>query len=621
MYVIDVIPLSRTAPGVLSYRSAKDMPAGTIVNITVRKTATQGIVIGSLPVEDAKEMLKHARFMLAKSAPSASGSLPEEILRAAKETAAYHATNVGAVLAAVFAEHIRAGVPLTGTSLQPGTLYAREAIELPLSGRVQAYEKIIQACTDRGEATLLVVPTLPELSYWKSVLAPHKPLILSGSVTGARRTKALEAATSHTGLIIATPSFSLVPVQNLGAIILERVSAGTYTLPKRPYLSMAYALDALAKARNLPIIFGDFPLPLEYRPEPTKPLKASTMSAVSCIDARREKREKKGDEKQSQNEDTGPWRAIPESVAEGMKTELASGGSVVVLAVRKGYAPGVICRDCGQAQTDERDVPLSFTTAGGTRLLVTSDGVTALDAKRVCQRCGSWNLLPLGVGIERVEEELKTAFPDVPISMVPPELLSSPRKTKDEIAKLRPGSILIGTEGVLPWLLAHMPNDARRPLGVIASADNLLALPFWRARERFVRLSLLLAGLCREVLLVTRHPEDAAVDLATHAHSPRFWEEETMLRKALQYPPFGTLITLTFEGLSRKVVAHMETIKADLAAYDPSTLPLRMLSETIVRGVLVLTLPDGVWPDDALVKCMRALPPNVRVRIDPESLW
>ena len=611
MYVIDVIPLSRTAPGVLSYRSAKKLPTGTIVSITVRKTATQGIVISSLPVQDAKEMLKHARFLLSKSTPAPAGKLPSAIMRVAEETAAYHATSVGAVLAAVFAEHIRLDVPLAEVRLHSGTGYAREMQEAPLTERVQAYEKTIRDNTKRGTATLLVVPTLPEVAYWKEKLASHRPIILSGAVTGARRAKALEAAVSHTGLILATPSFSWVPIARLGAILIERPSAGTYVLPKRPYLSMVRALDALAKAREIPLVLGDFPVPLEFRAKPGAALHGGIKSSVELIDARRPK---------DGASEAGPWRAIPDEVIKRIHTELVEGGSVIALAVRKGYAPGVVCRDCGQAQTDERGMPLSFTMAGGKRLLTTSDGATALDANRACQRCGSWNLLPLGIGIERVEEELKAAFPDVTLTVASSDVLMSQSKAKKAVAALRPGTVLVGTEAVLPWLRAYMPNDARAPLGIIASADSLLALPFWRARERFVRLSYFLAGMCRATLLVTRHPEDAAVNAVAHPESVEFWKEETALRKALNYPPFGTLITLTLEGPARKIDPYAKELQEELAAYAPALLPNRTLSQTIERATVVLTLPEGSWPDQSLAARLRNLPPTVRVRIDPEAL-
>lgn len=608
--MIDVIPLSRTAPGVLSYRSTEDLPAGTIVRITVRKTETQGIVLASVPVADAKEMLKRADFSLSKSAMAKAGTLPQPILRAAEETARFHATSIGAVLYALFDEYVRLGVPLPMDSLAHGPGYSRIPVELPLAGRAAAYEERIMAARAEGGAVLLVVPTLAELSYWREALKKHAPLVLSGALPRARREKALETAAAHEGVVLATPQFSWVPLQKPACVILDRISAGTYTLPKRPYLSVVRAAEALARERGVPLVLGDFPLPLEYRPALEPPLAAAP--AATLFDARREVSEAQ--------EDPGPWKAIPEPVVQEVKDELAKGGRAVVLATRVGYAPAVICRDCGQAQTDDRGVPLTFSQRGGERVFVTSDGGSVIDAKRPCTRCGSWNLLPLGVGIERVEEELRAAFPEATLVVVPPDLLSSPAKARAALKEASaPGSILIGTEALLPWLHEHPAETL--PLGVIASADGLLALPFWRARERFIRLAYFFAGACRTVRLITRHPEDTAVEAVTVPGSDSFWKEEAVLRRALLYPPFGTIVTLSFEGSLQAAHAFAERVRADLAQYAPAEMPSRIASSNASRVTLVLHLPEGAWPDEALLSYVRALPPNVRVRIDPESLW
>ena len=92
------------------------------------------------------------------------------------------------------------------------------------------------------------------------------------------------------------------------------------------------------------------------------------------------------------------------------------------------------------------------------------------------------------------------------------------------------------------WLLAALPVPLS--LAAIASADSLLALPFWRARERFVRLGLLLTSIAPRALIATRLPDDAAVKTLRDPKDTSFFDEESSLRKALGYPPYGTLISL-----------------------------------------------------------------------------
>jgi primosomal protein N' len=612
MFVIDVIPLSRTTLGLLSYRSSSNLSVGTIVHIPIRKTQTQGIVVSVTPVEDAKEMLKNARFMLSKSTPSPAGSIPKEYMQAAATAAQYHATSTGAVLTAMFAEHIKLGVELPVDSLSTGERFSTEEVELPLLDRTALYKTHIEKNLNAGMATLLVVATIAELQYWKQELKDCKPLAISGDVNGSRRVELLKKARTHTGLIISTPSFSWIPIQTLGSIIVDRVSAGTYTLSKRPYLQVGRCLRFLAEARSVPYIVSDFPLPLEYRHKPDQ-RPALTPSSITVIDARRDT--------ESQTVDEEAWTVFPKIVRERMEEVLTSGQSVVVLATRKGYAPAVVCRDCGQTQTDERGVPLSFSMAGGSRVFVTSDGISVLNAKRSCQRCESWNLLPLGVGIERVEEEARKLFPQVSISVCAPETTNTPLKAKKAlVAAQEQGGILIGTEAILPWLYA-IPGSSGYALGVIASADSLLALPFWRARERFVRLAYFFSGVSTNTLLITRRPEDTAVQSISTPASAAFWGEETTLRRALSYPPFGTIITLTVEGSVAALEEQISGIQEYLGGYTSSVLPARPLGASKFTQTIVLLVPGTGWPDAELQQILTSLPPSVRVRIDPESLW
>lgn len=620
MYVLDVIPLSRTAPGVLSYRSVKKLEPGSIVEVMLRRAKTQGIVISATPVEEAKEYLKNVRFQLSKSTPSLAGALPAPLMHAAERVAQYHAASVGSVLSALFSEQIRAGVPFSAESFAPGSGFIQEAVELPISERLERYGKQAEQDAIRGAATLLVVPTIAETLFWKRELKAHKPLVLSGTLTGNRRADSLERAGSYTGLIISTPSFSWVPIQNLDSIIVERASAGTYVLPKRPHLNMPVALKELAQARNVAFVIGDLPLPLELRPEPEAPLSVTAANThIHCIDARTDDT--------VQTDERVPFAALPKPAIDAIRKQVEEGGSVVVIAVRKGYAPAVVCRDCGQSQTDERGLPYSFTQQGERRF-VTADGGSSIAAQRKCSRCESWNLLPLGVGIERVEEELKKAFPASRIVAAHAEFLTTPKKAAAIVSDgLSARSILIGTESLMPWLYLYAPKEvqaSQKSLGVIASADSLLALPFWRARERFIRLCYLLSGACSEVVLVTRRPEDAAVEEVLHPHKGSFWKEETVLRAALHYPPFGRLISITIEDTSphaRELASRITVEVERIAKIKPTTLEERLVSNRLVRIPVLMQIPASEWPHKPLSAYLSSLPLSARLRIDPDTLW
>jgi primosomal protein N' len=620
MFVLEVIPFSRTAPQApLSYRSSSDLSAGTLVLIPLRKKILPGLVISSIPVRDAKAELKTASFSLSKSAQTELGQLPRELMIAAQEIAAYHATTLGAVLSTLLIPVLPSEFPSKFEKITSKKLFQKpstDALEIPFVERCAQYEKWIQASVKLNAVTLLVVPTQTEVDEWALLLKAYKPLVVSGKVTGKRREAALARAPhahAFTSLVITTPSFSWLPIVRLDRIILERVSAGSYTFPKRPYLSARYALTALARARATHLAYGDYPLPLEYRPDSEAPLHTNLSADIGIIDVRKDKTIKGGSES---------FQAIPESIRTQIGQTIEQGGRAAVLAVRRGYSPTVVCKDCGTAVTDGNGRALSLATVQGTRMFRSSDGSVFQNAEVFCKVCGGWNLMPLGVGVERVEEELRTAFPEASIVRIDQDMKSigSLKHVRGEITK--PGAIVIGTELMLSFLSPYLPVE----LGVIASADALLALPFWRARERFIRIGQMLGERSLRTLVATRHPEDAAVhaldrSLPPDVSVPTFWQEETLLRKTLSYPPFGTLIVFHTEGSAARLAEARASILSACAPYTPYELPERPLSANFSRASFVLKLQSGIWPDAELSLRLASLSPAIRLEIDSEAFW
>ena len=609
MFVLEVIPLSRTAPPQpLSYRSREKVAPGNIVSVPLRKKTVHGLVIDCIPVREAKAQLKTASFSLSRSSSESIGSLPPALLKAGRAIALYHATTLGAVLSALLVPVLPETLP---TRFVPGAGFDIDCIEMPMLNRKKRYKSLIGNIEQKG-VTLLVVPTQAEADEWAMLLKSLRPLVISGKLSGKRRDLAImRGADARTGLIIATPGFSWIPIPNLSRIIIERISGGSYSLSKRPHLNLIFALTELARARNISIMYGDYPLPLEYRTNPKKPLKEAPQGKITLLDTRTRK-----DGKIQAREEPVAWKAIPDGLRNEIKKTVDADGRAAVLAVRRGYAPTVVCKDCGSAVTDAYGRALSLITIKGQRVLRSTDGTSVESAEMVCKNCGSWNLMPLGIGVERVEEELRVAFPDAPIVAIDQD--SSTSRTKLLTSISAPGTIIIGTESMLSWLSPEQPLE----LGVIASADSLLSLPFWRARERFVRIGLMFAERAQRIIVATRHAkEDAVLSALTSPTTSEFWQEELALRKALNYPPFGTLIVFQSEGSNARIADARAAITTVCTPFIPIDLPPRAISATNFRGISVLHLPENAWPDTELSNRISRLSPAIRVHINSESLW
>lgn len=601
--MIDVIALSPTSPSSsLSYRSREKLKEGTIVVVSLRRTDVHGIVVGCREVRDAKAELKTADFALAKSVRRTDGTLAAPLLRAAERIALYHAAPLGSVLHALLSDAIATDLPRV---VSDGEGFERSACEFPVRERLRKYRSLIE----RAEgATLLVLPTIAELSYAKEYFMDEKPLVLSGSVKPEQRAALLNEAADTAGLVLATPAYSFVAMKKLKRIIVERPSAGTYRMPRRPHLDRVAALLLLAEERGIPVTLGDYPLPLEYRDRPEDPLRNTPTGEVEAVDVR---------EAFAQGE---AWKSIPDRTLMEIRAALADRKRVLILAARKGYAPSVVCRDCGTALKDERGLSYSLVTSGEKRVLRTADGKSVASAEVVCPNCGSWNLMPLGIGVERVVEDMQAAFPEEMILRFDADTAKTDAQARKVMKAFResPG-ILVATETVLPWLPHGLPKDEELDLAIIASMDSLLALPFWRARERFVRIGLLVREYALRTLVQTRAPEDAALSAVLDPKATEFFAEEDMLRKALSYPPYSALIAITAQGSERRLEEAQTLLTNAVAPRVLTYLPRKKLLKGGYTQTALVQIARTEWPEETLARALQALPPYLRVMVDPET--
>lgn len=605
MYVLDVIPLSRTAPPTpLSYRSTKPHAVGSIVSLDLRKQATFGVVVTCDPASHRKAELKSAHYTLRSSRDAVAGALPEWFMNAAQQVAHEYATTIGSILTLLLADV--GDVADQAISLPPastGTESVKKVyVENVLSVRENKYREILASIDSASASSVLfVVPTTREVTYWKRVLGKQK----------------------NFSVLVTTPEKSLTAWANNppSIVMLERVGSGSYTLPKRPYVNARTVHTLFATAWGATLVLGDAPLPIEVRPEPDAPLITTEQNLISVVDARRDSIART----QQQTESDGPWRVIPERTAKLISDAIASGERVLLLGVRTGYAPSVVCRDCGQAVVDERGRALTFSMEKGERIFRSVDGVTSRPADTACARCGSWHLVPLGVGVERILEEAQERWSDAPVAYLPPDVVKTTKKSREALRDVEQGGIIIGTEAMLPLVLNTF-GIAGCSLGVVVSADSLLALPFWRSRERFIRLVYFFEALCKKTVVVTRRPEDTALaalspSTAASALNSSFFQEETSLRKAIGYPPFGTLIRISREG-SPAALDRLDSVITDaIGNHTSHHIPDAAVRGAIFRRTTILMIPAGKWPDVPLAEKLASLPPTVRVQADPESLW
>jgi primosomal protein N' (replication factor Y) len=239
-------------------------------------------------------------------------------------------------------------------------------------------------------------------------------------------------------------------------------------------------------------------------------------------------------------------------------------------------------------------------------------------AVEVCKVCGSWRLTPLGIGIESVAAEINQKYPETNLIQVDADTTKNASHVEKAIATFvsRPGNVLLGTETALLHLRDKIDHSA------VVSMDSLFSLPDFRIQEKIIYILLRLREIStRSILVQTRRPEEKVFEFGLKGNLSDFYRAELEQRKQFEYPPFTVLIKLTIEGKKDDIAKQMSVIQSTLLPYEVDIFPAFTSSTKgnfIIHGLTKIVASR--WADIAVVQKLRLLPPNVHVRIQPESL-
>ena len=227
-------------------------------------------------------------------------------------------------------------------------------------------------------------------------------------------------------------------------------------------------------------------------------------------------------------------------VVGALKECLLRGEQSLVFVNRRGFAPVIVCTDCGwQALCPRCDARQTLHRASG-RAICHHCGRQA-PAPSTCPQCQKETLFPAGEGTQRVEEALVRIFPEAAVMRIDSDVLGAP----DEMARAlqavrdRKGDILVGTQ-----LLSKGHDFAGVTLVCVLAADQgLYSLDFRGSERLFQQLSQVSGRAGRRetrgaVLIQTAHPEDPAFARLREHNFAGFAKEALVERQTAGYPPY-----------------------------------------------------------------------------------
>lgn len=629
MFLVRTIPLGRgISLDELSYFSAVAYPPGALVRAPVRGKDMDVVVLASDAVRDAKAAVRASGFVLRKIRRQRVRTLVSpECVRAAKRTAEYYASTTGAVLFSYLPKSLRrlSDQPVrTGAVRKPrlrGFVVPRLYQDVAM-GRIHFYRTSIRETFAAHGSVFITVPTVADAERVYGALAegigPYAFLV-HGSLTNKQQQERIRAilAEDHPVLIVAPPSFLSIPRHDLATIIMERENSSLYRARTRPFTDAHIFIHELASVLGGQLYLADLPLRTtsvyrkelgEYEEIVTGAHRMQWRAGARILNL--------------QGVAAAPkkvFRAISHELLDRIHSVSVSGGRTFLYVARRGLSPITVCRDCG-AVVICKECGASVVLHKGNEenyFLCHSCG-SLRHARERCVACRSWRLEALGIGTERVEQELREQFPDRNIVVLSSDTAKTHTQSQrcTESFYAEPSSLLIGTELALPYLHTHIP------LVSVVSLDALLSLAHWNMYERIASTLTQLRELADEELIVqTRRPEADILSRVLSGNLSGFYRNELATRKTLGYPPYSVIIKLSVTGTEARVEAHMKEAQRILAPYELVTFS-RVLKASRNTYTLhgFVRLSRDAWPDPDLLARLRSLDPRYTVTVDPDNI-
>ncbi|MBJ9977335.1 primosomal protein N' [Pseudomonas sp. S75] len=416
------------------------------------------------------------------------------------------------------------------------------------SGKTEVYLQLIRETLEAGKQALILIP---EINLGPQTLARFEQrfnariALLHSAVNDRERLDAwLAARDGEADIIIGTRSALFTPMKHPGLIIVDEEHDGSYKQQE----GLRYHARDLAVVRahqeNIPILLGSATPSLESLHNAYTG-RYGLLRMQQRAGGARAPRFMRLDVR-SLPLDSGISGPLQQAIGQ----TLAAGQQVLVFLNRRGFAPTLLCHDCGWLSECPRcDARMTVHQRSGLLRCHHCGFEERLPLQ--CPQCAHVDLRPVGAGTERAEERLKTLFPDYPVLRVDRDSTSRKDAMQQLFTTIQRGqpSILVGTQ-----MLAKGHHFPRVTLVAILDADGGLFSGDFRASERMAQLIVQVAGRAGraeepgKVIVQTHLAEHPLLVQLTEQGYFAFAEQALSERRAAGLPPFAHLALLRAEA-------------------------------------------------------------------------
>jgi primosomal protein N' (replication factor Y) (superfamily II helicase) len=437
------------------------------------------------------------------------------------------------------------------------------------SGKTEVYFEAVADTIRRGRQSLILMPEIALTTQFLDRFGARfgvRPAEWHSELSPRLRARTWRAvADGDVRVVVGARSALFLPYADLGLIVVDEEHDPAYKQED----GVRYHARDMAVVRghiaSIPIVLSSATPSIETEVNARRGRYArlslperfggARLPTVEAIDLRRER--------------PPPGRFISPALAGAVKTALERREQALLFLNRRGYAPLTLCRACGFRfacpNCDAWLVDHRFR-----RQLVCHHCGFAMPHPPTCPKCGTADsFVPVGPGVERLEEEVRELFPDARLLVLSSDLVATIERMREELADVAAGrfDIVIGTQ-----LVAKGHHFPMLNLVGVVDADLGLSNGDPRAAERtFQLLHQVIGRAGRDAgvglgLLQTHQPEHPVMRALIAQDREAFYGAEIASRENSGYPPFGRLASIVVSGPDK----HAATAYArDLARAAP----------------------------------------------------
>ena len=431
------------------------------------------------------------------------------------------------------------------------------------SGKTEVYMELIEDALNKGKTSIVLVPEIsltPQMvlrfqkRFGDNIAAIHSALSDGEKYDEWRRIVSGEAK-----IVIGARSAIFAPLNNIGMIIIDEEHSDSY---KQDDSNPRYNAKDIAllrgKYHNCPVIMGSATPSLEVFARAKKGV-FKLLELPNRINGKSLPHINIVDMNEMISKTKGHFSPV---LLEAISARLLKNEQIILLLNRRGYSSFVTCKNCGYTfKCPNCDITLTYHKSSRTlRCHYCGYGTKVYDT---CPECHEKSINDLGVGTEKVEEELNKLFPESKILRM--DFDTTSRKGMHEkmikAFKNHEYDILLGTQIVSKGL----DFDNVTLVGVI-NADTSLNIPDFRSSETTFSLLAQVAGRAGrsdkegEVIIQTFNPEHYAIQYTKRYDYLGFYNREMSIRRELKYPPYYYICYVKISGKDNKYI-YEESLK------------------------------------------------------------